>query len=327
MLGKSLLVIVGILVGSAATWAGLQLVPATENNEFNEVHLGQMDFINPLVDCPARPKGASPSKAELLERVQEQIEEFKKNNKADQVAILYRDLNNGPGLGIQNREPFVAASLLKTPIMIAFFKQHSRSPDLLKREIKFDAAKDVNNARIANIKSSHPPLEDGKSYSVGELLTRMIVDSDNNSTSLLMKYFPNIDVGQSLKDMGIPVISKGDEVWITVEDYASIFRILYNATYLGAEGSNAALAILARTAFADGLEAGVDKSVPVAHKFGERDIGGLKQFHDCGIVYFPLRPYLLCIMTRGTNQQDLIEVTASLSKTFFEQVKKDSEGR
>ncbi|MDO8560151.1 MAG: serine hydrolase [bacterium] len=57
---------------------------------------------------------------------------------------------------------------------------------------------------------------------------------------------------------------------MSVKDYASFFRILYNASYLNREQSERALGLMTKTRFRDGIIAGVPAGRPVAHKFGER---------------------------------------------------------
>ena len=61
-------------------------------------------------------------------------------------------------------------------------------------------------------------------------------------------------------------------------------------------------------------------SIGVVHKFGERSLGPngeTKQLHDCGIVYYPNHPYLLCIMTRGTSFEPLRKTIAGTSQLFY----------
>jgi len=318
--------IVGLIAGSGLTW-GASFLKSESPVEREELHLGQKDFINPLVDCPGSPRGMPANKANLQDALNDLIEKASKNGDVQEVAVLYRDLNNGPGLAINAKAPFIAASLLKLPILVAFFKKRDSAPKLFDNQLTFDNVADGKLERQPTIAPAFPPMEGGKRYNVGELLARMIVDSDNFATAMLMKYYPEVDIAQTLRDMGIPISMKGDELWINVEDYAGIFRILYNTTYLGQEPSNSALAMMTQSTFDLGLEAGVEPGVPVAHKFGEREIGPLQQFHDCGIVYYPLRPYLLCVMTRGGKQKALIEVIAAISKTVYNQVKKVSEDR
>ena len=95
---------------------------------------------------------------------------------------------------------------------------------------------------------------------------------------------------------------------MSVREYAAFFRVLYNATYLSHTGSERALQYLTRSMFHNGLVAGVPQGTAVAHKFGEREMpGGLRQLHDCGVVYAPNHPYVLCVMTRGA-QMDALKV-------------------
>jgi len=60
----------------------------------------------------------------------------------------------------------------------------------------------------------------------------------------------------------------------------------------------------------------------VASRFGERAHGpaGAKQLHDCGIVYCPRRPYLLCVMTRGDDFQELTGTIRDLSRLVYSDV-------
>lgn len=317
--------LLGFSLGALSSAAVFWREPEDMAGGRGEIHLGQREFVNPLVDCPSRPRGFAPKKADLQNLLNGMIRDFEKSGEVEEVAVLFRDLNNGPGLAINAKEPFIAASLLKLPILAAFFKKRSSEPTLFDRKLRFDQTTEFHLERIPTIQPSFPNLQHGVEYTVGELLARMIVDSDNIATAMLMRAFPEVNISQSLMDMGIPITMKGDELWINVEDYAAIFRILYNATYLGQDASNAALAMMSKSTFDVGLEAGVEPNIVVSHKFGEREVGVLQQLHDCGIVYYPLRPFLLCVMTRGSQQKALINAIAQISKAVFQQVKKDSE--
>ena len=103
---------------------------------------------------------------------------------------------------------------------------------------------------------------------------------------------------------------------------ASPFRILYNATYLGQDLSELALEFLAQSEFRSGLVAGVPAGIVVAHKFGEKAdaASGQVQLHDCGIVYHPANPYLLCVMSRGPDFESLDDLIADVSRTVYAEV-------
>jgi hypothetical protein len=70
------------------------------------------------------------------------------------------------------------------------------------------------------------------------------------------------------------------------------------------------------------LAAGLPKNLEISHKFGERQIGvtGEKQLHDCGIIYVPSHPYLLCIMNRGNDFKKMADFIKNISSFVYQQV-------
>lgn len=99
-------------------------------------------------------------------------------------------------------------------------------------------------------------------------------------------------------------------------------RVLFNATYLNDANSEKALVLLSKATFDKGLTAGVPSTIVVSHKFGEHVNGAdgvinSVELHDCGIVYYPKNPYLLCVMTRGKNINDLQNTIKEISNTVY----------
>lgn len=101
--------------------------------------------------------------------------------------------------------------------------------------------------------------------------------------------------------MGITLSEGSEDDFLTVKRYASIYRILYNASFLNKEMSQSVLELLTKTRSPLGIDDGIPAGIPVAHKFGVREQFSSKQLHDCGIVYYPENHYILCIMTRGDD--------------------------
>jgi hypothetical protein len=185
-------------------------------------------------------------------------------------------------------------------------------------KILFESADTVATPHFKPKASAIP----GNVYSVSELITLMIRDSDNNATLLLNQLLGSEKTQFTYSDLGIkPPTNQNYSV--TVRTYASFFRILYNATYLNREYSDKALHLLTESAFTKGLRAGVPTSIPIAHKFGERTIleGQENQLHDCGIVYYPGRPYLLCVMTRGSDYENMADAIKTISSIIYKEIK------
>ncbi len=129
----------------------------------------------------------------------------------------------------------------------------------------------------------------------------------------------NVDPQDTFEYLNVTLPSSG---LLTAKQYGTFFRILFNSSYLDYDDSEKALSLLNDSTFVQGLRAGVPTNVQVAHKFGERwDYGNSeKELHDCGIVYYPGHPYLLCVMTQGTNFDDMASAIANISRFVYMQV-------
>jgi len=101
--------------------------------------------------------------------------------------------------------------------------------------------------------------------------------------------------------------------------------VLYNATYLSRAYSEKALEILAQAKYAPGLVAGVPAETAVAQKYGEAfDQSNPSQpqitLSNCGVIYHPTHPYILCVMTKGGNLDDLNKAVAAISSVTWKAV-------
>lgn len=246
------------------------------------------------------------------------IEQRKKRGDVDEVSVYFRDLDNGPVMGIWDSVPFRPASLLKLPIMIAYLKAREMDQQVLRRRLR------VVTSPLLRREYFGPsnPLSAGDILTVDELLTAMIGRSDNAAVRTLLSDLKQRDYLQVYADLGLPRPNpdeKSDPV--SVRGYASFFRILYNASYLNREMSERALRYLAAAEFKEGLRAGLPAGTVVAHKFGVfHEPPGPSQLHDCGIVYHPRAPYILCVMTRGREFPRMAAVIADISALVWRRV-------
>lgn len=278
-------------------------------------------FINPLIECDNYLPENNASEALIKSEIESYSNELLASKKATQISVYYRDLNNGSWLGINEDEHYSPASLLKVPIMIAALKKSEKDPSFLKKKIKFERY--IDNV-IANIIDTGW-VQIGKSYTVEELIVKMIAYSDNEAKNLLLLEIGDNAFNQTFIDAGIaPLDFKYTSDIISVKEYSSFFRLLYNATYLNKELSEKALSILSKSDFKNGLVAGIPQGITISHKFGERAFNenNIKQLHDCGIVYFNNEPYLICVMTRGFEFDELAKIIANISKIVYTQVSK-----
>lgn len=319
--------VAGILLGLLVSVLYRQMFPGTKA-AYHERHEGQAGRINPLLACDAAAEVLSdPELVSFRGQIVDYIQRRMDRNYASRVSVYFRELNDGQWFSIGDTEKFAPASLRKVPLLIAMLKQAEKDPALLDRRVSFDLTGDYNAAQ--NVKPSKM-LVQGEHYTIRELLTRMIVYSDNNAFTLLTKYVDSnqFDLVYAKLRLLNPRFPADDE-YLSVQTYESFFRVLFNASYLSREMSEWALDLLTRTDFRAGLVAGVPSGIDVAHKFGEKSDaqGGTVQLHDCGIVYYPRRPYLLCVMSQGKDFQYLDDVISEISRLTFSEVDRQSRQR
>ena len=314
--------------GMAAGWYGRSL---WEDHELArrqapglfELRSPSHRFARPLVECDLR--RSSPEVRVLQpfhDLVDQEVSALKDSGKAAEVAVYFRQLYDGLWFATNENGQFTPASLHKVPLMMTVLKQGERTPGFLDRTVVVQLEQDME--RIQNVKPSQS-LETGKAYSIRELVRRMIIYSDNNAFQVLSR---EVDERLLTEVYGALGVGLDDSVRASdlrsVAAFAGFFRVLFNGTYLSWDTSDQALALLVQTEFRQGLVAGVPANVPVAHKFAEHVTGDVVEFHDCGVVYFPGRPYLLCVMTSGKSLQTQVSVVASLSRLVYDNVASQS---
>jgi len=278
-------------------------------------------LVNPLISVD-NAEGGDTKLESIKYSIIDYVNKCKNKGYAANISVYLRDLNKGTWIGIDADRNFTAASLLKVPLLIGYLKLAEQDPSVLNREIKYEI--EINGIPQNIVPENGAQL--GKTYTVNELLRYMIAYSDNVSTVLLSD---NIDAKSianlySALQISAPDPEQLKEYPVSARIFATFFRVLYNATYLNPDYSQKAMKLLTETDFGDGIVAGVPENIPVAHKFGERRYESKNysleavQLHDCGIVYHPKSPYLICIMTEGRDFNSLKDIIKDISRITYE---------
>jgi beta-lactamase class A len=244
------------------------------------------------------------------------------------ASVYYRELTNGRWFGINENALYSPASLLKVPVMIAYYKEAESDPSILSKTFTYTGRNLNSNNEYFK---SPTQIVKGRSYTVQSLIEAMVKHSDNAAADILYNNTDPNSLAESLSDIGIQLpdgsLDAADADFVSVKTYSYLFRLLYNSTYLSRTNSEKALELLSDTDFVQGLRAGVPASIPVVHKFGERTLLNndhslkVKELHDCGIIYYPQHPYLLCIMTKGTDFKALADIIKNISDLVYANMK------
>lgn len=275
-------------------------------------------FINPLLFC--QDQNISSLTNSTGNQIQKTIGEYMQSQKdlgqITDAAVYFRDLGDGPWALVNPTLRSIPASLLKVPTAIGVYRRAEKDPAFLSSKFKFGGGVNANSAE------HFQPLEHvepGKTYTMEELVRYMLQDSDNQALLMIGNAMDLRDLSDAYSDLGIDVPSSTSTAYtINVRTFASFFRVLYNASYLNQTDSEHMLSLLSQSAFPQGLEAGVPKNMTVAHKFGEyAPANGPKQLNDCGIIYKPHRPYILCVMAQGNDFDKLAKVISAISSKVY----------
>ncbi len=313
LIGIIVLIIFCLAIG-AGIWHFFHLTPKSAALSENQV-LRQpgYKFISPLLECS---DVRDISRGEVEESIRLIINNKISSDDITYASVYFRDLNNGPWIGINEQEKFTPASLLKVPLLMAYLKIVQSNPSILQEKITIEE----NPTTLTQNITPSTSVKIGTAYTVDELLQKMIIYSDNQAANSLLRYIDANSLNQTYSDLGIKVPSgNATEDFMSVLEYASFFRILYNASYLNHDMSEKALEILTKSQFHNGLAAGVPDNIEIAHKFGERVFANNNQLHDCGIIYKNKSPYLLCIMTRGDDFNKMTEAIKEISQYVYNQ--------
>jgi len=314
-------ILVGLTIGYFVTLK-INKIPiiTKEINLLNyEKHEGGGNFTNPLLECVGVQDDESLGQLDIsTPELTDLTASMEKKHKLEIMSVYLRDLNNGPWIGVNQGEEFIGGSLLKVPMLISYYKLAENDSSILKKVIEYKE-KAVDNTQYY---SPSKQIEVGKKYTVEELLKYMTYYSDNNAAYLLSqnidpKEFDNVFIALGL---GEPDINKPYKV--NTKTYAGFFRILFNASYLSKSSSEKVLELLSQSEFNRGLQGLIPKSLVVSHKFGIRSDGDVNQLHDCGIVYYPGHPYLLCIMSRGGTFDSMAASISEVSEYIYNKISK-----
>ena len=300
-------------ISPTPTSAAVQVEPSLRES-------GKYALTSPLLLCATYESTDTGQTKSLQSEVQSLIDSEIRSGRATDVSVYLRGFK-GKWVGVNENQQYVPASLLKVPLMIVYFKQAEDDPAILDKILTYDGSYDDNQAQEFRSLSDIKP---GK-YKAIDLIKSMIVNSDNNATRLLNANISKSALASVYTDLGLTLPdTKGTDVAvISAKQYSYFFRILYNSTYLSPEYSEKALEFLAGPDFPQGLRSTVPVGVKVAEKFGERSVftpsGDIieRNLHDCGIIYAPTGPYMLCVMTKGKSFQDLATVIQDIGEFVY----------
>lgn len=235
------------------------------------------------------------------------------------ISIYFEYLPTGVSIGINDRDELVTASLIKVPIAMAVVNEVNKG------NLSYDTELTVEKEHLSPTFGDLWKKGVGTKITVEEALQLSLTKSDNTAAVLLHSQLPPGSLNYIFDSLDLPNAKTGNDVIITAKGYSSIMSSLYFSSSLPYAGSQKILEMLTKSTFNNQITAGVSEDIPVAHKSGVHETTTLKDnvYHDCGIVYVPKRPYILCIMTQGVDREkanSLMKDTSSIIYGYIDSV-------
>lgn len=221
------------------------------------------------------------------------------NQQSNTVGAYFEYLPSGTSIGVNDREEVKIASLSKVPLVMSVFKKIERGQMSLTDSLVIKK-EDLNQEFGTLWKRG-----EGTKLSVEELIRLALIESDNTAYRVLLNALTPQEVNEVYEGLDIQITQALDYQLVSPKNYSSIFRSLYLSSFLSKKNSQRILQMLTQTIFKDKIPAGMPNDIQIAHKIGVfTEIDTSKDiFIDCGIIYVPNRPYILCIFVKDTDEQ------------------------
>lgn len=258
--------------------------------------------------------------------LEEKTKETASNLGGGTLSVGVKDFTDGETFFYNEEHIFPAASIVKVPILLEYFRQIEQD-SLYPEEIIVFREKDVvKGAGI--LLEMHRGLE----LTLKDLVTLMIVISDNTASNMMLDRLGMDNVNAFMKTLELMDTVIGRKFMIdpnamfsknftSTKDMVKLYDLLYNGKVLNEKHTSEAIEILSRQQYREKIPLLLPKKLKIAHKTGE--ISGVR--HDCAIILHNEKPYTLCVLTE--ELPDVIKadnLIAELSRVVYKEVTGDS---
>ncbi len=231
--------------------------------------------------------------------LKEDIKKAKAGYNGD-VSIVIKDLDMNWSIEYNKDLATPSASLVKIPIMTAYFYAADHGKIKLDDRLELKASEKVDGSGVLKNAPS------GSTYTIEELIRLAITRSDNTAANMLIDamgldrlngYFARFGLkatNLSRKMMDFKSRKAGVENYTTASDMALLLEQLYRGKRLSRSSSKKCLALLSEQKINDRIPKRLPYNTTVAHKTGLEN--GV--CHDAGIVYTGKGNFLICVLTK-----------------------------
>ncbi|MDF2882876.1 MAG: putative beta-lactamase [Clostridiaceae bacterium] len=210
-------------------------------------------------------------------------------------AFVIKNLMTGEKFAYNENVTVPSASLIKIPMMMETLRQVEEGKLSLNQRILVQDDVKVPFSILTL-------LESGNSYSLKDVLTLMIIQSDNTAANILIDIVGMDNVNNYIKSLGLKstVLQRkmmdadarkaGRENYTNAEEMAELLEIIYKGDKHNYQYSTIMKNILVNQLDNSMMKLHIPDDTIIAHKTG--DLDGIS--HDAGIVYTKNIDYIFC---------------------------------
>ena len=255
------------------------------------------------------------------------------NDETGNFALAFKNLDDGKEILINENEIFHAASTMKTPVMIEFYKQLHQGKlsleDTLQIKNEFKSIVDGTMYKLSEFDDSDKNTYNklGQYYSINNLIYEMITISSNFATNILIEYIGANNVTKSMKEIGalnidilrgvedIKAFELGLNNTTSAKDLLIIYEKLAKGKIIDNESSAIMIDILKDQKYDDIIPKYLPKDIEIANKTGM--ITGVH--HDSGIVFLKDgKKYVIIILSKNMSDMESgTEMMAKISELIY----------
>ena len=264
----------------------------------------------------------------MVERLTQKVEELV-TEAGGTWGISLENLNNHQSWQLNGDHIFYAASIIKLPIMAAVFATFSRGDFRLTDKLTLKKDDLVGGSGVLQ------HLSPGTEFSIYDVMTLMIIQSDNTATNMLIDLVGFEDIQKAMKGlqmknstcytklMTVPVERPGRNM-ITANDVTGLLKMFANGQFVSLYACEQMIDIMKKQQFRDCLPSllpdedsdivGVKPSFEFANKTGW--VTAIR--HDAGILYVGSRAMAITVLSKDCDDAIARATMGKIGKEIFD---------
>lgn len=249
------------------------------------------------------------------------IEEIIEKSKA-RVCVSFYDLKFERGFSINGEKRVPSASLIKILIMATLMKE------VKNKKISLEDKISIKKEMITEGDGILKELSLDHSFSIRELMTLMIVVSDNQATNILINILEMKNINLLAEELKleqtylsrkmmdkIARIEKREN-YCSANDISKLLKLIYQGKLIDKDSSSLMLEILFKQQQKERLQRYLPEEIKIAHKCG--DLENIE--NDAGIIFLKNKDYILVVLVGSKDNLEGRRIIGRISKYVYDKM-------